>query len=824
MAENEELKLTVTLVDNASAGLRQLQTQMQEMGGGSGAQNAQRAARNFQELHERGLKPLFDTIDKAGRVIFPEFSRGLGGSITGLVAFGAGAGTAALAITKMLDSIADAKGKFNEWIQTTIRLKEIQILTGQHAADIKQVSEAYERAGQSAAHGEEDFIAASHALGDLSRSLSQTRQEALKGVLTPEQRGALVQGIGALAAKDDVAGAMRLLKEYASFAKQNAVTAAKERGDSEVQIAQRGADAEAQVMQILGQKYLRYVSEPIYAANRKQREIMEENQKLVEDYEMRSQLIAQHWTHIADASWRAFAGWGPIKAIMDSAEKVLAWLDPERGEKAGPPTYDEYLKEFRRQHPPLPARYGPQPQPVPRPTGVPEPPELHPALPRGSPATPGGVGGAGRPRVIQPMHLLDTGAGDGMSEMEKRILATGGRYSTNIEDNRKVEVADNLQKATRDLADEMKRLNDYLLGVTAPGGGALGLVGAGGGSMRMGGLAPGLGAGPMGGLPGFGQAPYGSDAGPGGGEGAGETPAGGGGAGVRGVRMPFGGGVRMPGARRAPHGSDVGPGTGEGAGETPAYSGAGGSKFLAEQRAPFAKELAEHPELKRHLAALLTRENEGEAQAVTESLFNRTAYVNQARAKKGLAPLSLSQMIDIGGRRSFYGPERRGEVPGAEAALRHQPAREARLEAAIDAAISSNLLKGATDQGSGVDPNVNWPGGRIKLHARGGETYTDWGGGPGGHEGARKFREAQQAAIAHGGMIDDYQIASSAVRRSMIDRQMTHRVEGTGSIDVNVNAPKGTGVRARGGGIFRTVSVNRTTQMERAATSSNVEE
>ena len=41
-----------------------------------------------------------------------------------------------------------------------------------------------------------------------------------------------------------------------------------------------------------------------------------------------------------------------------------------------------------------------------------------------------------------------------------------------------------------------------------------------------------------------------------------------------------------------------------------------------------------------------------------------------------------------------------------------------------------------------------------------------------------------------------------------------------GSIDVNVNAPKGTGVRARSGGLFKHVAISRQTQMEPAATSS----
>jgi hypothetical protein len=50
-----------------------------------------------------------------------------------------------------------------------------------------------------------------------------------------------------------------------------------------------------------------------------------------------------------------------------------------------------------------------------------------------------------------------------------------------------------------------------------------------------------------------------------------------------------------------------------------------------------------------------------------------------------------------------------------------------------------------------------------------------------------------------------------------MDRSMQHNVTGTGKISVDVNAPKGTNVRAHGGGLFKQVEVNRQTQMDRAS-------
>jgi GTPase involved in cell partitioning and DNA repair len=42
---------------------------------------------------------------------------------------------------------------------------------------------------------------------------------------------------------------------------------------------------------------------------------------------------------------------------------------------------------------------------------------------------------------------------------------------------------------------------------------------------------------------------------------------------------------------------------------------------------------------------------------------------------------------------------------------------------------------------------------------------------------------------------------------------MTHKVHGTGSIDVNVSAPPGTAVKSQFGGLFKKHAVHRQTQM-----------
>jgi hypothetical protein len=60
--------------------------------------------------------------------------------------------------------------------------------------------------------------------------------------------------------------------------------------------------------------------------------------------------------------------------------------------------------------------------------------------------------------------------------------------------------------------------------------------------------------------------------------------------------------------------------------------------------------------------------------------------------------------------------------------------------------------------------------------------------------------------------------------RAQIDNGMAQRVEGTGKITVDVNAPKGTRVGAEGGGLFKKTEVQRNTQMEPAASSLGIQE
>jgi len=156
----------------------------------------------------------------------------------------------------------------------------------------------------------------------------------------------------------------------------------------------------------------------------------------------------------------------------------------------------------------------------------------------------------------------------------------------------------------------------------------------------------------------------------------------------------------------------------------------GFSEYLQSERAHFGEEL-KNDKTKWETLAMIALEHGHDPAAVAESLLNRANY----------AKTSINNMLHSG----FYGPINKGMLAREIRMLQRNPEYAAKLNAGLETAMrGSNLLGGATDQGSGRDPNVGHRGGRV---TRFGETYNDWGGGPGGHDGAAAYRRAQQLRV-----------------------------------------------------------------------------
>ena len=228
-----------------------------------------------------------------------------------------------------------------------------------------------------------------------------------------------------------------------------------------------------------------------------------------------------------------------------------------------------------------------------------------------------------------------------------------------------------------------------------------------------------------------------------------------------------------------------------GGGTTPpsgAGDGAAGNA-IARERARSMAELKD-PETRKLVASVIDHEQAGGAGKadVLESLINRSVATGK----------SLKQLVHSG----FYGPVNRGELwSQSDAQLKEFD------KIAAEVAAGRNEIGGRTDQG------------QLKEVAAAGRKNVR-----GEYYGWMHLKREQQTAAARAGRgerLDDAnaspvtaeQIASA--RRS-IDKAETHKVEGSGKITVDVNAPKGTNVGAEAKGLFKSVAINRQTQMEPA--------
>ncbi|WP_051397106.1 hypothetical protein [Bradyrhizobium elkanii] len=246
----------------------------------------------------------------------------------------------------------------------------------------------------------------------------------------------------------------------------------------------------------------------------------------------------------------------------------------------------------------------------------------------------------------------------------------------------------------------------------------------------------------------------------------------------------------------ANNGQTAGPGGGQRAGDTPA-GGKGGGGYLQEQRAPLMAELND-PAVKAKLSQL--QAYEGGGAATVEALYNRVSMIRQK-----VPGYTLKDELNS----RFYAMNKPGM--GAKSI---SPAQQREFDKQVAAVGGgSNLIQGRTNQGMEGDPGTHLPG-RVAVPGSS-EVYNYW-------EGRRRGVEFSTGASAAFAARNQQAIAD----RAQVDRAQANatKVEGTGKISVDVNAPKGTKVGAEGGGLFKEVEVNRQTQMEPAKRSATNEE
>jgi uncharacterized protein (TIGR02594 family) len=894
MPEYEELKLVVSLTDNASAQLDKLKSSLKDLGGGGTGAGMERMKKDASELSALA-KTLAESLGGSGKAA---------ATLTNIFS------TATLTITAMGAAIAGEIALMKKYADEMARLGAMVRQTGLNAAEIKSMSETMRMSGLSAEQATRNISGLANAMADFSRQNSELRRNLMARAGPGGSRGAMEALFGDLAQVIDNPGAfVNRLKDAQDNIIRNALAA----GKSRMEAARAGREfGEAWGMPDLAN--MRRQFEPI---TDEQKKLWAERTKAAEDFNEQVSRIAISWERVNTTMQASILPkmTSDLRAVADLFERIAGYVEKAAGwlkslghflptsvkeglEMAitpGPLAYEK-MKQIQERHKNEPdwKPYTPPPRPV--------------------------------GNTVNTLGLLDPGQGGGSWYDE---LMARGRRSTNIEDRRNEarQTLDERNDQMKDLVAELKALNQNLTDIFGLGGGAGAPGGGGGGGARgLGILAPGggfsAGAGTGGGgggaAPGYGGGaqPYGSDTGGKTGTGA-SGPAGDpavpsailaqaqqvaltGGPGAvekfmasqgypkagnwcgefaasvvksvggtppkdpaiasnwrnygvavdtpqpgdiavrRGPRTGSTGGhvtfvenvdpktgrftglggnqgagpessfrtsqyeFRRPAAAFADAGDQMSPlardaGLADlnridramgGRGADAGAGGRGGAAHLAQQRQRIADELKAKPWLKDWMSDVIQHESDNPegARAVAEAAVNRAIMTGK----------SLEEITSKHGR--FYGPVNRGQVTGTNLT---KWAKNLGENAMSDVLGGSNVTRGATDQGM-----------RQEIHGPfaekvGGEWFGDYGGR------ASRWRAKQQADVA-------------AADRAALDRDMgkevSHKVEGTGKLTVDVNAPAGTKVGAEGGGIFKKTETNRQTQMEPARTGPSMAE
>ena len=155
--------------------------------------------------------------------------------------------------------------------------------------------------------------------------------------------------------------------------------------------------------------------------------------------------------------------------------------------------------------------------------------------------------------------------------------------------------------------------------------------------------------------------------------------------------------------------------------------------YIAQQRAQFATDLA-NPAIRDQVCAMMITEDGAHPEPCLESLFNRILYCNSHGQNR-----NILSMLHSG----FYGPYNRGMYPRVIQQLHYNQKLQTRMDTAISVVMAgSDMIEGFTDQGLPTDPNGHR---QPQLHL-GGNIFNDWGGGPGGHDGAETWRQGFEKA------------------------------------------------------------------------------
>ena len=162
--EQEELRLTVSLADNASAGLEKLNEQIKQLGQGAGPQHLEKFKRETGDLQSR-LKAFGQEADGA--------FRGLGLLRAGLGAGAVAVGTLSAAVIKQIKELGDYTDKLRA---VAIAARTIGVNPGQ----LKNLTDQFQEVGVSADTATSGIASVSQKIAELKREGSTLKLDLLR--------------------------------------------------------------------------------------------------------------------------------------------------------------------------------------------------------------------------------------------------------------------------------------------------------------------------------------------------------------------------------------------------------------------------------------------------------------------------------------------------------------------------------------------------------------------------------------------------------------------------------------------------------------------
>jgi uncharacterized protein (TIGR02594 family) len=180
--EYEELRLNVSLVDNVSSALERIKSSLQNLGGGPSGAGMDRLKRQSQELTGT-IKGL---------------TGGFGEAATAIGKFAGPVGLAAGAVVGLGVAVAKALSGLRDYANEMDRLGKMATQTGLSAGQIKSMSEAMERSGISADKATANLSGLAGAMADIGRANSELRQKLLAGAGQGSDRAQMEMLLGEL--------------------------------------------------------------------------------------------------------------------------------------------------------------------------------------------------------------------------------------------------------------------------------------------------------------------------------------------------------------------------------------------------------------------------------------------------------------------------------------------------------------------------------------------------------------------------------------------------------------------------------------------------